>query len=214
MRSAPSSSDGSPSRTASSTPIGSAIRRRNANRSASALEPSIQCASSTSDSSGPPRRRRRAGSRVAAPTAKRSCAAPAVGPVRPRAPRAGERPAGRGGRRADGEARRGRRTECAPLTGCLEPGARGAGRGGRRADRGRAAPTCRCRRRRPPPARRCGRIGRVEQAGEACPAPGRDPPPARASVRVGPRCEPATPGRQLRWAPLKRWGRGLRTFAP
>jgi hypothetical protein len=50
--SAPSSSDGSPWRTASTTATGSATRRRNAKSMASALDPSSQCASSTSTATG------------------------------------------------------------------------------------------------------------------------------------------------------------------
>ena len=52
-RSAPSSSDGSPSRTAITAAIGSATSRRSANNSACALDPSSQWASSTSTATGP-----------------------------------------------------------------------------------------------------------------------------------------------------------------
>ncbi len=60
-RSAPSSSDGSPSRTATSTAIGSATNRRKANSSAWALEASSQWASSMRTPAAPARHRRRAG---------------------------------------------------------------------------------------------------------------------------------------------------------
>ena len=71
-RSAPSSSDGSPSRTVRMAAIGSATSRRNANSSAWALDPSSQWASSTSTATGPLSAYAASRPSVAAPTAKRS----------------------------------------------------------------------------------------------------------------------------------------------
>ena len=75
-RSAPSSSDGAPGRTASSTAIGSATSRRAAKSSAWALEWSSHCASSTSTATGCSSASAASSPSVAAPTAKRSCAGP------------------------------------------------------------------------------------------------------------------------------------------
>ena len=75
-RSAPSSSEGSPSRTAIRTAIGSATSRRKANSNACALEPSSQWASSTRTATGPSSAYAASRLSVAAPTANRSWAGP------------------------------------------------------------------------------------------------------------------------------------------
>ena len=75
-RSAPSSRDGSPSRTATKTAIGSATSLRNANSSACALDTSSHWASSTRTATGACSAYAASMLSVAAPTANRSCAVP------------------------------------------------------------------------------------------------------------------------------------------
>ena len=177
-RSEPSRSDGSPSRTVSTTAIGSATSRRAANSSASALDPSSQCASSTSSASGVSSAHADSRLSVAAPIAKRSCAAPG-----PSASAPVER---RRLRRRDPLEHAERRTQQLRQPGerhvrlRLDPaGAQHAHARRVSPPRSRAAPSCRSPARRRARGRRCGRRAhpRADGRGRAAPRAADQHPP-------------------------------------